>query len=144
MKPVDKSVIDRVLKKRAVGSVSDEPPKTARTMIRSKVGAKTRLIPIDDIYYFFADRKYVTVFYQSGIVKQFDIEESIKSLELDLSDRFIKVHRNALVARNRITGTSKNPTGGLMVHVMNIDKPISVSRRHVPSVNRFIREMAGK
>lgn len=93
------------------------------------------LIPIEDVYYFQADQKYVTVRHKEGEVI---IEESLKSLENDLSERFIRIHRNALVARNQIKNLSKSAINRVIVTVA--DNELEVSRRRVPNVRRFFRE----
>ena len=94
------------------------------------------LIPIEDVYYFQADQKYVTVRHKSGEVI---IEESLKSLETDLADKFIRIHRNALVAKSRITGLAKNNIGRVQVKIEKIDDQLEVSRRHVAEIRRFVR-----
>ncbi|MGB1311640.1 MAG: LytR/AlgR family response regulator transcription factor [Leucothrix sp.] len=95
------------------------------------------LIPIEDVYYFQADQKYVTVRHKEGEVI---IEESLKSLENDLSERFIRIHRNALVAKSRISGLSKSPIGRVKVTIDKIEDELEVSRRHVAEIRRFVRE----
>jgi two-component system response regulator AlgR len=94
------------------------------------------LIPVEDVYYFQADQKYVTVRYKKGEVI---IEESLKSLEADLSEQFIRIHRNALVAKNRITGLGKSDIGRVQVKIGGIDDRLEVSRRHVAEIRRFVR-----
>jgi two-component system response regulator AlgR len=94
------------------------------------------LIPIDDVYYFQADQKYVTVRHSKGEVI---IEESLKSLETDLSDKFIRIHRNALVAKSRIMGLAKTNIGRVKVKIDRIEDELEVSRRHVAEIRRFVR-----
>ena len=54
-----------------------------RTHICARMRGNLGLIPIEDVYYFQADQKYVTVHLKIGVVV---IEESLKSLETDLSE----------------------------------------------------------
>jgi two-component system response regulator AlgR len=54
-----------------------------------------RLIPIEDVHYLQAEEKYVVVHHARG---EDLIEESLKSLETEFADRFLRIHRNCLVA----------------------------------------------
>jgi two-component system response regulator AlgR len=108
----------------------------ARKHICARMRGNLELIPIEDVYYFQADQKYVTVKHKKGEVI---IEESLKSLESDLSDRFIRIHRNALVAKSRITGLTKTQIGRVKVTMDKIEDELEVSRRHVAELRRFVR-----
>ena len=107
-----------------------------RKHICARMRGNLELIPIEDVYYFQADQKYVTVRHKKGEVI---IEESLKSLESDLSKRFIRIHRNALVAKSRITGLAKTPIGRVRVTIDQIEDELEVSRRHVAEIRRFVR-----
>ncbi len=108
-----------------------------RKHICARMRGNLELIPIEDVYYFQADQKYVTVKYKKGEVI---IEESLKSLESDLNDRFIRIHRNALVSKSRITGLTKTDIGRVRVTIDKITDELEVSRRHVAEIRRFVRE----
>jgi len=107
-----------------------------RTHVCAHMRGNLESIPIEDVYYFQADRKYVTVRHSKGEVI---IEESLKSLESDLSEKFIRIHRNALVAKNRITGLAKTNIGRVRVKIDHIDDRLEVSRRRVAEIRRFVR-----
>jgi len=107
-----------------------------RKHICARMRGNLELIPVDDVYYFQADQKYVTVRYKKGEVI---IEESLKSLEADLSEQFIRIHRNALVAKNSITGLGKSDIGRVQVKIGGIEDRLEVSRRHVAEIRRFVR-----
>ena len=109
---------------------------SSRKHICARMRGNLELIPIEDVYYFQADQKYVTVRHSKGEVI---IEESLKSLESDLSEQFIRIHRNALVAKNRITGLAKTNIGRVRVKIDRIDDELEVSRRHVAEIRRFVR-----
>lgn len=53
------------------------------------------MIPLEDVYYFLADQKYVTVRHRNGSVL---IDETLKDLETEFADKFIRIHRNALIS----------------------------------------------
>lgn len=108
----------------------------ARKHICARMRGNLELIPIEDVVYFQADQKYVTVRHKKGEVI---IEESLKSLESDLSDRFIRIHRNALVSKSAISGLSKSSIGRTQVVLDNVKDQLEVSRRHLAEVRRFVR-----
>ena len=110
--------------------------RSARKHICARMRGNLELIPIEDVVYFQADQKYVTVRHNGGEVI---IEESLKSLENDLSDRFIRIHRNALVAKSRITGLTKSDVGRTQITLDKVRDQLEVSRRHLAEVRRFVR-----
>ncbi len=118
------------------GVDSGEEAGAGRKHICARMRGNLELIPIEDVFYFQADQKYVTVRHKKGEVI---IEESLKSLETDLSDKFIRIHRNALVAKSRISGLAKTNIGRVKVKIDNIEDQLEVSRRHVAEIRRFVR-----
>lgn len=83
-----------------------------------------------------ADRKYVEVWHAGGVSLT---EESLRALEERLPGRFVRVHRNALVAPDRIRALRREGGGRLLLEVDGCDETIEVSRRHVPSVRSLLR-----
>ncbi|MEJ2563795.1 MAG: LytTR family DNA-binding domain-containing protein [Anaerolineales bacterium] len=71
--------------------------------------------------------------------EEFLIEDSLVNLEKEFGDRFLRIHRNALVATDRILGVEKNPTGSWQVNLRDTDRKLDVSRRHTASVRRWVR-----
>ncbi len=65
------------------------------TNIPVKLGDRMLFIKIDDIIYFSADEKYVTIHTKDG--KTYLSDSSLKSLEEKLTEKFIRVHRSLLV-----------------------------------------------
>jgi two-component system response regulator AlgR len=108
----------------------------SRTHICARVLGNLELIPITDIAYFQADQKYVTVRHMQGEVL---IEEPLKSLEEEFSKDYIRVHRNALVAKSRMAGLNKTPEGRFQLVLKGIDDKLEISRRHVAEVRRFLK-----
>jgi two-component system response regulator AlgR len=83
-----------------------------------------------------AEQKYVTVRHASGTML---MDESLKSLEQELSDLFIRIHRNALVARRCIAGLVRGADGATLVRLRGCDDHLPVSRRHLPELRRWLR-----
>ena len=100
-----------------------------------------KLIPVQEITSFTADQKYVAVDHDSG----YDlIDDSLKSLEAEFGDRFVRIHRGALVAVGRIDRIEKNAEGKSRIVLRDgshtEDKELIISRRHVAEVKRRLRE----
>jgi two-component system response regulator AlgR len=107
---------------------------------RNKICVKTRgaleLIPIDEIIYFKADQKYVTL---RTAEHEYLIEEALKSLEDEFESRFIRIHRNALVAETYVNGLNKNDSGHFCLTFNEIDDQLEVSRRHLPGLRKKLK-----
>ncbi len=110
---------------------------SARKQICARIRGNLRLIDLADIYYFRADSKYVEVYYEGGQVL---IEESLASLEQEFETEFIRIHRNALVAKSRITSLEKDGEGRGHVLVIDTEDRIVISRRHLPAVRALFRD----
>ena len=100
------------------------------------------LVPIEDILYLRAEMKYVTI---RTAHKEHLTEESLTALEQEFGDRFVRIHRNALVARAAIQGFQRvkaRPDGGdsdsgeghWEVVLKAISERLPVSRRQWPTV----------
>ena len=108
----------------------------ARTHISVHLRGNIRLVPVPDIVFFLADSKYVVV---RTAVEEHMIEDSLVNLETEFAERFLRIHRNALVATQFIKGIEKSPSGSWQVTLKNLDKKLDVSRRHTASVRRWAR-----
>ncbi|AHG38764.1 LytR/AlgR family response regulator transcription factor [Pseudomonas syringae] len=111
---------------------------------RSHISARTRkgieLIPLDHVIYFIADHKYVTLRHEGGEVL---LDEPLKALEDEFGDRFVRIHRNALVARDRIERMQRTPLGHfqLFVRGLQASDALTVSRRHVAGVRKMMQQL---
>lgn len=116
-------------------NIVNEVPR-ARTHISARISGKILLIPVEDIRYFQADRKYVTV---RSAEKEVLIEDSLKTLEEEFNGAFIRIHRNALIAANYLTALEKNKEGHSLVRLQGIDETLEVSRRHLASLRKKMK-----
>ncbi|MGD2173438.1 MAG: LytTR family DNA-binding domain-containing protein [Gammaproteobacteria bacterium] len=108
-----------------------------RQHICARVRGSLVLVPIENIYYFHAEQKYVTVRHTEGEVL---IEDALKNLENEFGDRFYRIHRNALVSLERLGGM-KSDNDGHKVTFRDIDDTLEVSRRHLPGVRKIIKNL---
>jgi len=94
-------------------------------------------IPVGEVILLRADSKYVEVWHtQEGAALT---EESLRAIEERLPGVFKRVHRNALVATDRVRGLRKGSTGQLLLVLDGTDQTTEVSRRHAPTVRRLLR-----
>ena len=112
----------------------DGSPK-ARTHISSRTRRGIVLVPVKDIYYFKAEHKYVTVRHSEGEVL---VEDTLKELETEFQDRFLRIHRNCLVAVEHIQALEKNANAQPCIKLRGIQERLDVSRRHVAHVRQVM------
>ena len=62
------------------------------------------------------------------------LDESLTALEKEFGDRFLRVHRGALVARAYLRGLERLPDGSHRARVDGIAQGPSVSRRHLAAL----------
>ena len=107
-----------------------KPLQKARTHLSIHERGRVLLLSIETIIYLRAELKYITV---RTAEREFLIEESLTNLEAEFAERFIRLHRNCLVAPLFITGYEKrkNAEGEQQwVAILNgIPETIAISRR---------------
>lgn len=88
------------------------------------------LVPIETIIYLRAELKYITV---RTAEREYLIEESLTNLEAEFAEKFIRLHRNCLVAPLFITGYEKRKNEEdeqqWVAILKGIPETIAVSRR---------------
>ncbi|SMF97258.1 two component transcriptional regulator, LytTR family [Methylomagnum ishizawai] len=99
-----------------------------------------RLVPLAAVAYFRADNKYTTVRFDEGEAL---LDDSLVSLEREFGESFIRIHRNALVAVDRVEGLHKLPEGGMGMRLVGVAELLEVSRRHLPGVRERFRQIGG-
>lgn len=100
----------------------------ARTHLSLSEKGRLRLVPIDDILYLKAELKYITV---KTLEREYLLEESLVKLEAEFGDRFLRIHRNCLVARDLVEQVGKlaGNDEGHFVRLRGLDETLPVSRR---------------
>lgn len=74
---------------------ASKPDRKTLTSITVRKGNKIIFIKLDDVVYFEANEKYVSLFTMQG--KENIIEQTIKDLEECLSSNFLRVHRSIII-----------------------------------------------
>lgn len=147
-KPVSADAVLKALKKaerpnRIQLAALTQPAAQSGNGPRSHISARTRkgieLIPVDQVIYFIADHKYVTLRHEVGEVL---LDEPLKALEDEFGERFVRIHRNALVARERIERLQRTPLGHFQLFLKGLNgDALIVSRRHVAGVRKMMQQL---
>lgn len=111
-----------------------------RNHVCARIHGELRLIPVGDIRLFNADQKYVCVHHAGG---QDLIDDSLKSLEQEFGDAFVRIHRGALIRVDEIDRIEKLPDGKSRVILRGDsqveDDKLIISRRHLADVRRRLK-----
>jgi len=98
---------------------------------------KVHLVPIEQVLFLRAELKYITV---RTAEHEYLLEESLSALEKEFAARFVRIHRNCLVAKDAIEGFEKGGDegeSGWMVKLKSLDEQLAISRRQQHIVKDF-------
>ncbi|UZD55839.1 LytR/AlgR family response regulator transcription factor [Caldimonas aquatica] len=123
---------------RARGAAADAEP----VLVVNDRGRVTR-VPVSEVLYLKAELKYVTL---RTARHTYVLDESLSELEERLGERFLRVHRNALVARRAVRalerravpGDEEAGREGWAVRIEGTDEWLAVSRRQVAAVREAL------
>lgn len=117
----------------------DDPAgSNARTHISARTRRGIELVPVEEIRYFQADQKYVTVRWPGG---ELLIDDTLRQLENEFGERFLRIHRNALISVKFLEGLERDAQGHYQIKLRGVDDRLDVSRRHVAGLRRFIQAL---
>jgi two-component system response regulator AlgR len=143
LKPVRKEKLARALRHAArisssrIQHLKQKTQSDARRQhICARLGEQLRLIPVDQIRYFVAEQKYITLHHAKGTEL---IDESLKDLSIEFADDFVRIHRNALVAERAIASIERDSEGQYKVLLRDSEVTLPISRRHSTAVLRRLR-----
>lgn len=135
------------------------PPLAAETLGRLRQGAggwerqrrhlschergRLLLVPVAEVLYFKADLKYVSARTRD---RAYLLDETLTHLEEEFADRFVRLHRGVLVARDALTGFARGVGGGedggdqWLALVKDLpEERLPVSRRQWPVVKQLVK-----
>jgi two-component system response regulator AlgR len=107
-----------------IAASAEAAPKRTHIAARHREGL--RLIPIEEVQFFFAEQKYTTVRHLKG---EDLIEDSLRSLEEEFTTEVVRIHRNALVSVRFLERIERNAEGQYFVKLRGCPAPLQVSRR---------------
>jgi len=116
-------------------ALRDDDKPRARTHISAHYRGSMLLIPVDEIAFFQADSKYVMVRHLKGETL---IDETLKGLEDEFDDRFLRVHRNALIAPRWVSGLDREGN----VTFREIDDKVEISRANRAVVKKALASLS--
>lgn len=109
-----------------------------RSHLCARLRGSLRLIPIEDVHYLQAEEKYVVVHHARG---EDLVEESLKSLEDEFGERFLRIHRNCLVARHELVELRRAADGHVHAILRHGRQPLEVSRRCVAQLRETVKHL---
>ena len=102
---------------------------------------RTLRVPVAEVLYFKAELKYITV---RTATATYVLDDSLSQLAERLAPRFVRIHRNALVAREAIRALVRQHDpqegDGWAVRLAGIDETLPVSRRQVAALRESLGE----
>jgi two-component system, LytTR family, response regulator AlgR len=126
--------VQRIAHARQAGGAAGEP----EILIIQDRG-RTERVPLSEVLYFKAELKYVTV---RTAAKSYILDASLSELEERHEAHFLRVHRNALVARRAVRALEKHydpeEGEGWAVRLTGIDELLAVSRRQLSAVREAL------
>jgi two-component system response regulator AlgR len=145
LKPVRAERLAAALKK-AAGGAAPNREQLARAAVNAReylsIAERNRivLVPIRDIVFLRAEQKYVTLRTRE---REHLLEEALVALEKEFAERFVRIHRNCLVARAAIRGFERSLEGedaGWLVQLDGLEERLPVSRRQWPIVRELVND----
>lgn len=123
---------------RAQQSRASASPQAQDVLIIQDRG-RTERVPLAEVLYFKAELKYVTV---RTAARSYILDGSLSDLEERHGAQFLRVHRNALVARRAVRALEKHDDPeegeGWSVRLNGIEETIAVSRRQLSAVREAL------
>ena len=98
------------------------------------------LVPVADVLYLKAEQKYVVA---RSREREFLLDESLVQLEEEFPERYLRIHRNCLVARDAVKGVARATTGvdgeaHWVIILDGVGEQLPVSRRQWPTVKEAL------
>lgn len=100
---------------------------------------RTERIPLLEVLYLKAELKYITVRTRT---RSYILDGSLNELEEKYARQFMRIHRNALIARRAVRALEKHfdleEGDGWAVRLIGIDELLAVSRRQLSAVRELV------
>ncbi|MCW8844563.1 MAG: LytTR family DNA-binding domain-containing protein [Gammaproteobacteria bacterium] len=126
----------RRLSNSEAASIARASQAQARQFICAVTRGEAHLVPVTNVLYFEADQKYVSMIHPGGAEL---IDESLKMLEEEFSESFVRIHRSFLVSLDWLEALEKGPTGHFQVRLREKEEKLPVSRRMVSELRKRMR-----
>jgi two-component system response regulator AlgR len=125
--------------KPVVPEVLREMQQESRRNLSIHERGRIHLIPIEQVLFLRAEAKYITV---RTVEREYLQEESLTSLEKEFAARFVRIHRNCLVAKAAVegferVGSEEGEGSGWMVKLAGLAERLAISRRQQHIIREF-------
>jgi two-component system response regulator AlgR len=134
VKPVRAERLAQALEK-ARRFLGDRELQEPSQYLRSTVGGKVLLTPIERVICLLAEDKYTTVIHEKGRTV---IDDSLSVLEQRFPEMFFRIHRNALISRRHLRGLERSKEGQAVAVLSGTDERPEISRRNVSALRRLL------
>lgn len=125
-----------------LSNFADGPGSGARSSVSARTANGYQLIPLGQVRAFIADKKYVTAYHSDGLGSgEVLLDDTLRDLEQEFGESFVRIHRNALVAKAHILALEKQPDGACVLRLDNVDVAPVVSRRHLSEIRRLVKHL---
>jgi two-component system response regulator AlgR len=103
------------------------------------------LVAVSDVLYIKAEQKYLTL---HTVQRQYLIEDSLQAIENEMAAVFVRIHRNALIARHALLGVERGmeldeQTGKMteawQVLLRDCKERLPISRRLWPTIKTLVK-----
>jgi two-component system response regulator AlgR len=117
--------------------IKDDDASTSapRAQLYARLGNMVRVVAVEQVRYFKAEQKYVTV---RNHQEELLIEDSLVRLQTEFANRFVRAHRNALVAIAYMEALHQR-SGQHWLQLKDCPEPVAVSRRHLQQVRQMMK-----
>jgi two-component system response regulator AlgR len=138
-KPVRLERLQQALQKVERQRARQDPNAAPEETLLIQERGRTERIALSEVLYFKAELKYVTV---RTAAKAYILDGALSELEEKYPTQFMRIHRNALVARRAVRALEKlydpEEGEGWAVRLQGLDELLSVSRRQLTAVREAI------
>jgi two-component system response regulator AlgR len=136
------AALQRVAQRLALQPLRAAPAEAEPVVVVSDRGRVVR-VPVSDVLYLKAELKYVTL---RTAEHTYVLDDALSDLEQRLGEPFIRVHRNALVAKRAVRALERRVIAGgdedggesWAVRVAPVDEWLAVSRRQATAVREAL------
>lgn len=132
------AALHRVEELRQARPVPAETPTGTRTHFSVTERGRIHLIPVSDAIYLKAEQKYITLRTRA---REYLLEDSLTRIEEEFGPRFVRIHRNCLLARDAVAGFEREVQSGgearWVAILRDLPEKLAVSRRQQHVIKEF-------
>lgn len=139
LKPVREAELARALvsagrvNRLQLASMKDPDGGSTRSHVSSQSHRGLQTLPVAEVRCFVAQQKYVVA---CAPERELLLPETLKELEFEFGEQFLRIHRNALVSLRYLSGLERDDSGGWRAVLEGVDERPAVSRRHLSEVKQ--------